>query len=720
MQTLPNPVICPIPSKKNQHCLRIRRPFLPRRRIEIARRLRQDRGVHADPDSQFALLGFTCFQGTGSHYCQRRAALTGATLFLCFAGLLAVAVTELRAASLDYAAATQRDEWLRHPVYGDPSFDAFERMPGPPILRGTPPFAWPVNGFFFPDPRSGMWYVYIGEYGEGYLKPPSRCRLFRSSDQGRTWMDLGIALQGDPTSFDRGGHTPDVSVVYSEGRYHMIYDWGEPDFNLEGGLAYAWAEQPEGPWHRAIEPITRNSSLTKLAGRYQRTYAATLIRRTNDWLILGMMDHAPHSWALFAMTAQRPEGPYSERRLVRCVENDRFHPPLMEFFPAFTHQGFVYAPATSVALNRDFNAVFRAPLEQAHKLEAWVLAQYGDVWHAADTPLEHFGIWGQTYSGAVMPDGMLRALFPTRDYAGRGCIQMAARPWTQPYRKAGFVLSGHSGPALTVLRTAYAEFNLAAKLRLRGSARLLFDYRAPFGPDSLSADATLHPLMNTRHLGLELTESGWTLRKYPSTGASQEVASGTLPPNPIRNLRIANKSDRFEIAWEGRVVWSGQTGLSQGSDSLGLIGLRVEKNSYLEAISFRIKGQARTGKAFFLHTEALLGAGETSSDWEARTAEGFRFGTGSVSTISDARAKWNVIGSGIRLWSPRGPEFGIAEIRLDGEVVASVNLHAERSLASEPVWERQKISGSHHALVLTAKVGRVPLDCVEATLGNSK
>jgi len=61
-------------------------------------------------------------------------------------------------------------------------------------------------------------------------------------------------LQGDPALFDKGGHTPDATVVFDAGRYHMVYDWGTANFGEEGGLAYAWADHPEGPWHRAPEP----------------------------------------------------------------------------------------------------------------------------------------------------------------------------------------------------------------------------------------------------------------------------------------------------------------------------------------------------------------------------------------------------------------------------------------------------------------------------------
>jgi hypothetical protein len=189
--------------------------------------------------------------------------------------------------------------------------------------------------------------------------------------------------------------------------------------------------------------------LTALLGRYQRTYAATLLRRKRDWMIVALMDHAPNSWALFGITAPKPEGPYGERVLLRNVESDGFHPPLLEYYPAFVHRGFMYAPATSVALNRNHNALFRAPLERAAEPSAWELIQNGSVWHAEDVENEAYGLWGQTLSGWVDGNGVLQVSFHSRDPKGMGTINIAARPWKQPLRKVGFVMSGHQGPSLT-------------------------------------------------------------------------------------------------------------------------------------------------------------------------------------------------------------------------------------------------------------------------------
>src|SRR5689334_9961015 len=92
--------------------------------------------------------------------------------------------------SVDYAESRYVDLWLRHPVYGDPSFDAFEHWAENPVHRGTREFGWPVNGFLFHDPVGGKWYVFAGEYKTGYGGGSSRCLLYRSDDH-RHWENLG-------------------------------------------------------------------------------------------------------------------------------------------------------------------------------------------------------------------------------------------------------------------------------------------------------------------------------------------------------------------------------------------------------------------------------------------------------------------------------------------------------------------------------------------------
>src|SRR5512138_251763 len=92
--------------------------------------------------------------------------------------------------SIDYAVSAQADAWLRHPILGDPSFDAFGRPPGNPLMRGSEPFKWHVNVSLFKDPVSGRWYAYVGVYLDGYAFGPglplTHCQVYRSENQGAT------------------------------------------------------------------------------------------------------------------------------------------------------------------------------------------------------------------------------------------------------------------------------------------------------------------------------------------------------------------------------------------------------------------------------------------------------------------------------------------------------------------------------------------------------
>ena len=701
--------------------------------------------------------------------------------------LTALPAFDLIAGSVDYADSRHAGLWLQNPVYGGPSFDAFVHAPQNPLHRGAAPYEWPVNSFFFADPVSGNWYIYVGDYPVGYAGKPCRCVLLRSTDHGQSWSNLGVVLEGNQELFDHGGSTPDVSVVYADGRYHMVYDWVEPDWSLLGGLGYAWAEKPEGPFHRAPQPLTLNRELPLLLGRYQRTYAATLVRRKHDWMIVAMMDHAPSSWALFGMTAAKPEGPYGERILLRDVEGDGFHPPLLEYYPAFVHRGFVYAPATSVALNRDYNALFRAPLEHAAEPGAWELFQNGSLWHSEDIENEYYGMWGQTFSGWVDAKGILQVSFHSRDPKGMGTVNVAARRWDQPLRKSGFVMSGHQGPSLTLLQRAFAGFRLEARLRLRGTARLLLDYDGVLGPNSPQSDATLHPLALSRCNAIELSEGHWKVIRFGQSGEQTVLASGqetgqasgatgsstagagtarprellpkvesmgTSPPRPSSNPALLSvvvdhkPSGATSLSLDGRVVWTGElasrgsgvrpssgaaklasSGVAgppsviEGSEAAApgdgrtptVLGIAVEPHSHLVVERFAIQGKPQPAVLNFLFSEAILGTGGNRDDWQELRGPEFCYGLAALAKARGARVKWNVEGRQFTLWSPRGPQFGKAQVKVDGRVLADLDFHAEQLTPSGPVWKSLRLNDGPHAVVLTATDGLLVVDSIEVT-----
>jgi len=631
--------------------------------------------------------------------------------------------------TVDYALIEHQAAWLRHPVYGDPSFDAFERADGNPIHRGTPPYEWPVNGFLFEDPVSRHWFLYVGNYLKGYsLTPdtPSQCTVFRSVDQGQHWEDLGPIFAPEEHLYEGEVSplfsAPDVSVLYAEGRYHLCFDWATkntvwanaaaPPPEANSGVGYAWSDRPEGPYHITPRPIATTREQKPLLGKYRRLYASTLIRRANDWLVLTLTDSGPYfGWALIGMSAAAPQGPYSTPKLLLHPESLDFHPPLLEFFPAFVHDGVLYAPATSVARNRNFQTLFCTALEQAMDPEAWAIGQLGSIWHAGPAEHEAYGIWGQTFSGFVAGDGTFQVMFPSRDRAGNGTINRAFRPWDTPYRPRGFVLSGHSGPSLAYLKRRGPAQELRLELEQTGTVRLLWDYTAPLGPDRPRSDASLHPLMLTRHAALELTAQGWALYEAGDDGERKPVAEGTLPaPEGTRAVDLAWQEDsQAVLRIDGAACWSGP--LRNGP---GAFALFTGAHSRAAVHRLAITGPVAAAPITYLYTEALVGAAQNMNDWEEQSNPVFRYGTGAVSKASGVQVKWNIEGTGFALWAPRGPEYGSAELYVDGVMSGVLQLHAPAREASALRYSRAGLEGTRHAIVVRARTGRFPVDAIDA------
>jgi len=636
-------------------------------------------------------------------------------------------------ATLDYAESSRADAWLRHPILGDPSFDSFQHHASNPFVRGEAPFQWPVNVSLLEDPRSGRWYAYVGHYLAGYDvgpgKPITHCRVYRSEDKGATWKHLGPIFADKSFTFDNDTQpaniAPDVSVLFSDGRYHMAYDWGTdnstwataftPRDGADGGAGYAWAEQPEGPFHRAGRPIIRTSEFQRAfpsATKYRRPYGTSLHKRANDWLALTLVDSGPYfAWGQLAMTAKDPLGPWSAPVLVMSLEGGGFYPSPVEAFPAFVHGGYVYNPLTSVGANRNFQVILRAKLEDAHRPDAWELYQHGSAWHAAWAPHEGFGIWGQTFSGAVDAAGNLNVLFPSRCWpGGMGTINVASRKWDQPLRERGFVISAHSGPGLTLSRTAYRTFKLDAELALHGAAaRIVWGYQAPLGNIG-RADGKPHPLSWTRHWGLELTPAAWRLLRAGESGAPQVLAQGACPQAEKRTVTLALGDDgALEFVLDGARAWQGTVTASEGP-----LGLLLEPGTNLAVDRFAVKGVPGRAVWTWLASEALLGAGVNEGACRKTDSPLFRFHTGVVCTRHGERIKWNFRGRGFRLWLPKGPDYGRCTTELNGLPLGDLDLRAAEEQSSAVLLSREDLPDGFHALVVRNGGQPMPVDCLDA------
>ncbi|HNS18898.1 MAG TPA: hypothetical protein PKH24_00285 [Sedimentisphaerales bacterium] len=638
-----------------------------------------------------------------------------------------------RRGAIDFALSVQADAWLRHGVLGDPSFDSFERRPGNPIVRGKPPFNWPVNGFLFEDPKSGNWYAYVGHYLTGYdigpELPKTHCRVHRSKDRGATWEDLGPIFDDPQFRFQGDSHpsntAPDITLVLDGDRYHIAYDWASDNWawsdalnprpDAESGCAYAWSERPEGPFHRAERPILRARELPlrfAMARKYHRAYATSIIRRQKDWLALLLSDSSDYfSWGVLAMTASDPAGEWTDPVMVMGVEGDGYFPPTVEAFPAMVHDGYVYSQSTSVSRNRNFQAIYRAKIEEAHRPEAWRLYQHGSTWHSEFVVNEEMGLWGQTYSGFVDRDGQFQVLFPSRErQANVGTINLAVRPWSQPLRERTFVLSGHAGRSLTVLRYAWKHFSLKAELTLHGgAARILWAYQAPLSANRHQSDSTIHPLSMTRHQGLEISVSAWRIVSVDASGEISVQAEGPLETGVARSIEMSASQDgRFCLKIDQKARWEGALPVAAGQ-----LGLLVEPFTNLRVSRFEIEGPFEPAVMPWLYVEALTGAGVTMRDWNMIESPIFRFAVGALRKTPGDRAKWNFRGRGFQLWSPRGPMFGRCELLLDGRKLADLDFYAESEQPSRVVYRVDDAGDGYHAVILRSTEGRLVVDSLD-------
>jgi hypothetical protein len=623
--------------------------------------------------------------------------------------------------SLDFALAQHRSFWLQHPVIGSPSWDSFKRESGNPIYRGTPPYDWPVNGFLFHDPVSTAWYAYIGLYPKNYW-PPGGCLLLKEQIPGK-WVNLGIILQGDAHSFDgdgeKAGGTPDVSILYADGKYHMVYDWATPT-NSAGGIAYAWAESPEGPFHRDPTPIHDDRNQPLLLGKYSRVYAATLFRRSTDWIILAMMStkgNAGGSWALVALTAQNPAGPYSEPLLLLYPQSLRFHPGLAEFFPAFEFDAYVYAPATSVAKNRTFQTIFRAPKAQMLDPKAWEIFQYGSVWHdlgdqlTGNPPNHEQGIWGQTISCHVYSDVAnqlrLRALSFSKTRENIGTANLSQAPWPWQFHD-GFRLSAPYAHSAAILLPQYRTFLLQAEIYATGSWTLNWGSNSPLGPSHPGADCELHKLsFGNGYRARFLTDKiqiqkkshfkQWKtisrIKYAPSSVHSFLISLNQLPNECFLQIDLA-PTQKWRIPCQSR---------------LGRIELIADVNSSLRINHFIVNGSIKTPEIVFLGMDGICGAACSMTDWKLQKNPLFKYGEGYLSTNSSARAKWNVMGEEFDLYGPKHPTWGKARLLLDDQIIDVIDFSSLKPQPSS-ILRHFSAPNGHHAVILEVIDGIIALD----------
>ncbi len=628
---------------------------------------------------------------------------------------------------IDYACSKYSDEWLHHPVFGDVSYDSFEHSSSNPVVRGTDEMRWPVNGSLFCDPVSGDWFLYVGWYAQGYAnteEDPYYCQVYRSNDKGESWTDCGRPIAGIGSYIFEGEVSPlwgapDAAVCYKDGRYYMSFDWnttgttwanvlgGDPSAN--NGSACAVSDSPEGPF-QPIAAYVKTREMVPVLGKYKRAYASTILPRKDDWIALSLTDSQEYyGWGLLGQTASKLEGPWSEPKLLLHPQLDRYYPQLLEFFPQFIQDGFIYAPATSVAGNRNYQAVFRVPIEDAMDSDAWSLYQDGSVWHSEPVESEYEGIWGQTFSGFIDENGIFNVMFPSLDSESKGTINLAKRPWNQPMRERGFVMSSHVNPGMTMLRHDIQLNHLHAKMKLNGTVQIVWNHRGIFAPDKPTSNCGLHPLMRANYDALEISESSWTLVNYSSNGTRMNIASGSLPGSHERTIDIAICDGVLVVTLDGEICWNGPCSISTGR-----VGLWLEPHSSIECETFIIDGDTFGTAISFLYTEGLNCAAQKLDDWEEVTDSTFRYGIGAISKSDGVEIKWNFTGTGFAIWAPTGSTYGKGELLLNGQHIIDLDFNTPESTDSHILYETHDLPDGKYGVKVKVIDGRIPIDAFEA------
>lgn len=626
----------------------------------------------------------------------------------------------------DYALLSHRNEWTHHYAFGSPSWDTFERFPNNPVYRGRKGMEWPVNGFLYSDPVSGNWYLYIGEYKENYKSDQDttadfNCVIYKSSDKGQTWNKTGNLFPANMLSYDSIKiQVPNPMVTYADGKYHMIFGWASDVFDwqhadLTQGIGYAVGDRPEGPFVVSKEPVKTNTQYKQkpLLNRYWRMYAPMIIKRKNDWALIYNMDRPDvGSWALAVSTASKPEGPYSDTKIMLNVEKKTNYPPLLEYFPAFTYDGYAYFPATSVSINRNYQSVYRVKIEDITNADKYEIFSAGSFWHSVNVENEYAGIWGQTFTGFVDDKDSIYVMFPSKDPKNYGTINLAKASWNHLDRNRGFNLTANEGNSFSYIKKVIDVEGIDMKFKLDGTMHIIWDFHTPidilngwgkFALDQNDAD----------YKEIVINKTDWKINIYNSRKSILHIDSGKIQHwNSTENkLQLKKEGGKYELVINDIKCWEGVF-----KSNPGVAGVSLNPHSYLFANRFVVDGRRMKGSVTYGFYEALLNAGNPSSDWVFKKDTMFLYGRGAVSKKDSSFAKWNFDGKGFELFSPKGPLYGTINIYLDGKLLKKLSLKSPQEIKSAVIFKSADLNMGSHAVYIESLDGLLPVDCINIEL----
>ncbi|TWT81493.1 Glycosyl hydrolases family 43 [Planctomycetes bacterium CA13] len=169
-----------------------------------------------------------------------------------------------------------------------------------------------------------------------------------TSKDGYHWQEQGVALEPGPAGSydDRCVFTPDVLVA--NGKYYLYYQVAtSPHVYKEGPhkIAFAWADSPQGPWHKSKQPILAPSE----PGHFDsaKVHDPCLIVKGGKYYLYYKGHGAdtqygePFHIGWGVAIADRPEGPFVKSKLnpVVCGGHEVMIFPYQSGVVGFVRQG---------------------------------------------------------------------------------------------------------------------------------------------------------------------------------------------------------------------------------------------------------------------------------------------------------------------------------------------------------------------------------------------
>ncbi|HWS00741.1 MAG TPA: hypothetical protein VN249_09015, partial [Prolixibacteraceae bacterium] len=230
-----------------------------------------------------------------------------------------------------------------------------------------------------------------------------------------------------------------------------------------------------------------------------------------------------------------------------------------------------------------------------------------------------------------------------------------------------------------------------------------------YGPDQPKADATLHQLMYTNLNRVQLSENKWMILQSTPEGKTDTLGSGSFTKKSTTSLTIGYQGDETLLVLDGSFIWRGKF----INRKPGRVGLFAMPHSGMEVKKFITSGEREVGYSTWLFTEGLLNAGNDLRNWNiVKENPLLTYGTGAVSKIDNARAKWSFKGTGFDLFLPKMPETGVVQIILNGKILTEIDLHAATPEKSKIVYSARNLTKGNHALMVKGVNGKISVDCL--------